>query len=54
MYELSWALRIKPDWQRKAKDPLIPRKWRGEAMEDEIDSYKQDQLTKKMVGMPWT
>ncbi|KAJ7858164.1 hypothetical protein B0H13DRAFT_2076558 [Mycena leptocephala] len=49
MYELSWALRIKPDWQRKAKDPLIQRKWREEAIEDEIDSYKQDQLTKKMI-----
>ncbi|KAJ7863870.1 hypothetical protein B0H13DRAFT_2070038 [Mycena leptocephala] len=48
MYELSWALRIKPDWQRKAKDPLIQRKWREEAI-DEIDSYKQDQLTKKMI-----
>ncbi|KAF7368720.1 hypothetical protein MVEN_00196700 [Mycena venus] len=49
MYELSWALRIKPDWQRKAKDPGIRRKWRAEAMEEEFDSYKPDKLSKKMI-----
>ncbi|KAF8192396.1 hypothetical protein K438DRAFT_1762394 [Mycena galopus ATCC 62051] len=48
MYELSWALRIKPDWQRKAKDPGIRCKWLAEAMEEEFDSYKPDKLSKKM------
>jgi hypothetical protein len=33
MYELSWTLRSKPDWQRKAADPEILRKWRQEALE---------------------
>jgi hypothetical protein len=33
MYELSWALRSKPDWQRKAADPEILRKWRQEVLE---------------------
>ncbi|KAJ6524407.1 hypothetical protein DFH09DRAFT_1046778 [Mycena vulgaris] len=49
MYELSWALRIKRDWQRKAKDPTIRRKWRAEAMKDEMDSYVPDKLSKKMI-----
>jgi hypothetical protein len=50
MYELSWALRMKPDWQRKAKDLGIRRKWLAEAMEEEFDSYKPDKLSRKMVS----
>jgi CHASE3 domain sensor protein len=50
MYELSWALRTKPDWQRKAKDPEIQRKWRAEAMDEDIDAYKHEKLSKKMVS----
>ncbi|KAJ7911603.1 hypothetical protein B0H13DRAFT_2009347 [Mycena leptocephala] len=33
MYELSWAIRSKPEWQRKAADPEIREKWRREALE---------------------
>ncbi|KAJ7688952.1 hypothetical protein B0H17DRAFT_645604 [Mycena rosella] len=33
MYELSWALRSKPEWQRKAADPELRAKWRQEALE---------------------
>ncbi|KAJ7240411.1 hypothetical protein B0H12DRAFT_1134812 [Mycena haematopus] len=47
MYELSWALRIKPDWQRKANDSAIRRKWRAEALSE--FHGEEVQLTKKMV-----
>ncbi|KAJ7912500.1 hypothetical protein B0H13DRAFT_2007003 [Mycena leptocephala] len=33
MYELSWAIRSKPEWQRKAADPEIRERWRREALE---------------------
>ncbi|KAF7293195.1 hypothetical protein HMN09_01197500 [Mycena chlorophos] len=33
MVDLSWTLRSKPGWQRKAADPEIRAKWRAEAME---------------------
>ncbi|KAF7328872.1 hypothetical protein MVEN_02516900 [Mycena venus] len=42
MYELSWALRSKPDWQRKAADPEIRRKWRQEALEQQAASAEDD------------
>ncbi|KAJ7119641.1 hypothetical protein C8R44DRAFT_672496 [Mycena epipterygia] len=48
MYELSWALRSKPEWQRKAADPEIRSKWRQEALE-QIDSDEDDLMTEKMV-----
>ncbi|KAJ7688979.1 hypothetical protein B0H17DRAFT_1012339 [Mycena rosella] len=49
MYELSWAIRIKPEWQRKAKDPGIMRKWRKEAMDALNDLYEPDKLSKKKM-----
>ncbi|KAJ7152942.1 hypothetical protein C8R46DRAFT_478738 [Mycena filopes] len=33
MNALSWTLRSKPEWQRKAADPEIRGKWRAEAVE---------------------
>ncbi|KAJ7210549.1 hypothetical protein GGX14DRAFT_626067 [Mycena pura] len=38
MYGLSWSLRSKPDWQRKAADPKIRAKWREEAIEQAAKS----------------
>ncbi|KAF7328873.1 hypothetical protein MVEN_02517000 [Mycena venus] len=42
MHELSWTLRSKPDWQRKAADPEIRRKWRQEALEQQATSAEDD------------
>jgi hypothetical protein len=61
MYELSWTLRSKPDWQRKYADPEIRDKWRQEALEqialdaakvsadDDSDSGAVGYLTENMV-----
>ncbi|KAJ6510585.1 hypothetical protein C8R45DRAFT_964573 [Mycena sanguinolenta] len=38
MCELSWALRSKPEWQRKAADPEIRSKWRQEALQQQADA----------------
>ncbi|KAJ7666878.1 hypothetical protein DFH06DRAFT_1184939 [Mycena polygramma] len=48
MYELSWALRSKPEWQRKAADPGIRSKWRKEALEQVLEE-DDVRLTEKMV-----
>ncbi|KAF7301075.1 hypothetical protein MIND_00671500 [Mycena indigotica] len=45
MYALSWAIRSKPDWRRKAKDATIMEKWRQEAMEQ--------QATNTRVAVPY-
>ncbi|KAK7028342.1 hypothetical protein R3P38DRAFT_3189817 [Favolaschia claudopus] len=47
MCELSWTLRSKPDWQRKAADPEIRSKWRKEALEQQ--EGEEQALTEKMV-----
>ncbi|KAF7361409.1 hypothetical protein MSAN_01174000 [Mycena sanguinolenta] len=38
MCELSWTLRSKPEWQRKAADPEIRSKWRQEALQQQADA----------------
>lgn len=55
MYELSWILRSKPDWRRKAADPEIRGKWRQEAL-DQIAAasepdvpLEENLMTEKMV-----
>ncbi|KAJ7021445.1 hypothetical protein C8F04DRAFT_1140843 [Mycena alexandri] len=55
MYQLSWTLRSKPEWQRKAADPEILSKWRREAVE-QIKAKKasnapleQCVMTEKMI-----
>ncbi|KAJ7790686.1 hypothetical protein B0H14DRAFT_3568993 [Mycena olivaceomarginata] len=35
MYGLSWAIRSKPEWQRKITDPSIVEKWRTEALDQQ-------------------
>ncbi|KAJ6558211.1 hypothetical protein B0H19DRAFT_1150388 [Mycena capillaripes] len=49
MYALSWALRIKPDWQRKASNPEILSKWRREALDQQKPLRRSVRMTKKMV-----
>jgi hypothetical protein len=49
MYELSWVLRCKPDWQRKASDPKILIKWRQEALAQQESIAFDQRLTEKMV-----
>ncbi|KAJ7471961.1 hypothetical protein FB451DRAFT_1251521 [Mycena latifolia] len=53
MYELSWTLRSKPEWQRKAADPEIRAKWRQEALEQaampDEDGDVEDLLSEKMI-----
>ncbi|KAJ6473292.1 hypothetical protein C8R45DRAFT_874563 [Mycena sanguinolenta] len=54
MYALSWAIRSKPDWQRKSSDPVILEKWRKEAL-DQQDSLKVEQkLTPNMINYALT
>ncbi|KAJ7079364.1 hypothetical protein C8R43DRAFT_1177718 [Mycena crocata] len=49
MYALSWALRSKPKWQRKANDPIISSKWRREALEQQEPLGRTEKLTETMV-----
>ncbi|KAF8202665.1 hypothetical protein K438DRAFT_2102163 [Mycena galopus ATCC 62051] len=48
MYDLSWELRRKPNWRRKASDPEIRAKWRREALEQQ-DIPLDEQMTEMMV-----
>ncbi|KAJ6548599.1 hypothetical protein B0H19DRAFT_1221043 [Mycena capillaripes] len=49
MYTLSWAIRIKPDWQRKASDPELLSKWRQEALDQQRPLEYDERMTEKMV-----
>ncbi|KAJ7602383.1 hypothetical protein B0H17DRAFT_1237000, partial [Mycena rosella] len=55
MHKLSWALRSKPEWQRKAADPRIRAKWRQEALAQMVaagsdaTAPKKGLLSEKMV-----
>ncbi|KAJ7086391.1 hypothetical protein B0H15DRAFT_347160 [Mycena belliarum] len=49
MYELSWVLRSKSDWQRKASDAPILSKWRTEVLEQQKSLPQDQQLSEKMV-----
>ncbi|KAJ7690036.1 hypothetical protein B0H14DRAFT_3532535 [Mycena olivaceomarginata] len=51
MYTLSWAIRIKPDWQRKASDPEILSKWRQEALDQQSPLEYDKKLTEEMVTL---
>ncbi|KAJ7159169.1 hypothetical protein C8R43DRAFT_994974 [Mycena crocata] len=50
MYGLSWAIRSKPDWQRKISDPVIMQKWRKEALDQQEDLPLEQKLTPNMVN----
>ncbi|KAF7328861.1 hypothetical protein MVEN_02515800 [Mycena venus] len=56
MYELSWSLRSKPEWQHKAADSEILRKWRQEALDQQTTAAAASgvlslevRLTEKMI-----
>ncbi|KAJ7086405.1 hypothetical protein B0H15DRAFT_347732 [Mycena belliarum] len=49
MYELSWALRSKSEWQRKASDAQILSRWRTEALEQQKPLPRDERLSEKMV-----
>ncbi|KAJ7688951.1 hypothetical protein B0H17DRAFT_1331910 [Mycena rosella] len=55
MHKLSWALRSKPEWQRKAADPRIRAKWRQEALAQMVaagsdaTAPKKGLLSEKMI-----
>ncbi|KAJ7477040.1 hypothetical protein B0H11DRAFT_1308233 [Mycena galericulata] len=50
MYALSWAIRSKPEWQRKMKDPVILERWRKEALEQQEHLPVEEKLTLNMVN----
>jgi hypothetical protein len=50
MYALSWAIRSKPEWQRKIADPAIIEKWRKEALDQQDDLPVERKLTSNMVS----
>ena len=49
MYALSWAIRNKPEWQRKMNDPIILEKWRKEALDQQEVLHINEKLTTNMV-----
>ncbi|KAJ7477300.1 hypothetical protein B0H11DRAFT_2030637 [Mycena galericulata] len=50
MYGLSWAIRTKPEWQRKISDSFIMDKWRKEALEQQENLPVEEKLTPNMVN----
>ncbi|KAJ7982958.1 hypothetical protein DFH06DRAFT_1440513, partial [Mycena polygramma] len=50
MYALSWAIRSKPEWQRKITDPTIMEKWRKEALDQQAGLRIEEQMTANMVN----
>ncbi|KAJ6579479.1 hypothetical protein DFH09DRAFT_1275846 [Mycena vulgaris] len=49
MYALSWAIRSKPDWQRKLAGPVIVAKWRKEALDQQEGVHINEKMTVNMV-----
>lgn len=49
MYKLSWAIRIKDDWQTKLKDPEIRQRWREHVLDSQEHFPVEEQLTSNMV-----
>ncbi|KAJ6473262.1 hypothetical protein C8R45DRAFT_1163941 [Mycena sanguinolenta] len=50
MYALSWAIRSKPEWQRKSSDPAMVQKWREEALDQQEGLKLEQKLTPNMVN----
>ncbi|KAJ6466047.1 hypothetical protein C8R47DRAFT_1154290 [Mycena vitilis] len=50
MYALSWAIRSKPEWQRKITDSAIMEKWRKEALDQKGSLRIEEQMTATMVN----
>ena len=52
MCALSSAIREKPNWWEKIKDPALVEKWTQEALDQQKGEYRIRQLTKRMVTTP--
>ena len=52
MCALSNAIREKPNWWEKIKDPALAEKWRREALDQQEDEHHIHRLTEKMVNTP--
>ncbi|KAF8173752.1 hypothetical protein K438DRAFT_1728218 [Mycena galopus ATCC 62051] len=50
MYGLSWAIRSKPEWQRKSSDPTIVEKWRQEVLDQQEGLEVEQRLTPNMIN----
>lgn len=49
MCALSNAIREKPNWWEKVKDPALVEKWKQEALDQQKDEYRIRRLTERMV-----
>jgi len=49
MCALSNAIREKPNWWEKIKDPALVEKWKQEALDQQKGEYRIRQLTESMV-----
>ena len=49
MCALSSAIREKPNWWEKIKDPALVEKWKQEALDQQEGEYRIRQLTERMV-----
>ena len=49
MCTLSNAIREKPNWWEKIKDPALVEKWKQEALDQQKDEYHFRKLTERMV-----
>ncbi|KAJ7638379.1 hypothetical protein FB45DRAFT_1023175 [Roridomyces roridus] len=54
MYGLSWAIRSKPEWQRKITDATIMEKWRQEALDQQENTPVEQKMTPKMINFVLT
>ncbi|KAF9643802.1 hypothetical protein BDM02DRAFT_3181715 [Thelephora ganbajun] len=50
MCALSNAIREKPIWWEKIKDPILVKKWAQEALGQQKDVYRIQQLTERMIA----
>ncbi|KAJ6466057.1 hypothetical protein C8R47DRAFT_43555 [Mycena vitilis] len=46
----TWAIRSKPEWQRKISDPSLIETWRKEALAQQVGLRIEQQLTVNMVN----
>ena len=53
MCALSNAIREKPNWWEKIKDPALVEKWKQEALDQQKNEYRIRQLTERMVSVSY-
>ena len=51
MCALSNAIREKPNWWEKIKDPVLVEKWKQEALDQQEQEYRIRRLTKRAVNI---